>query len=76
MIPGGGPPLRSGGAARPRRGVSITNALLYVLTVFFWGTSWLAIKFQLGVVMVLIGNALILTRGSVLGRRLAGRARV
>ena len=28
----------------------MTNALLYVLTVFFWGTSWLAIKFQLGVV--------------------------
>jgi drug/metabolite transporter (DMT)-like permease len=28
----------------------MTNVLLYVLTVFFWGTSWLAIKFQLGVV--------------------------
>lgn len=26
------------------------NALLYGLTVLFWGTSWLAIKFQLGVV--------------------------
>ena len=28
----------------------MTNLLLYVVTVFFWGTSWLAIKFQLGVV--------------------------
>ena len=26
------------------------NALLYALTVLFWGTSWLAVKFQLGVV--------------------------
>ena len=26
------------------------NVLLYVLTVLFWGTSWLAIKFQLGVI--------------------------
>jgi len=26
------------------------NILLYGLTVLFWGTSWLAIKFQLGVV--------------------------
>ena len=28
----------------------MTNVFLYVLTVFFWGTSWLAIKYQLGVV--------------------------
>lgn len=28
----------------------MTNALLYAVTVLFWGTSWLAIKFQLGVV--------------------------
>jgi drug/metabolite transporter (DMT)-like permease len=28
----------------------MTNALLYIATVLFWGTSWLAIKFQLGVV--------------------------
>ena len=28
----------------------MTNVLLYVFTVFFWGTSWLAVKFQLGVV--------------------------
>ena len=28
----------------------MTNVLLYVLTVFFWGTSWLGIKFQLGIV--------------------------
>lgn len=28
----------------------MTNALLYATTVLFWGTSWLAIKFQLGVV--------------------------
>lgn len=26
------------------------NALLYALTVLFWGTSWLAVKLQLGVV--------------------------
>lgn len=28
----------------------MANFLLYAATVFFWGTSWLAIKFQLGVV--------------------------
>lgn len=28
----------------------MTNALLYTATVLFWGTSWLAIKFQLGIV--------------------------
>ncbi|MDX9859512.1 MAG: DMT family transporter [Rhodospirillales bacterium] len=28
----------------------MTNALLYAATVLFWGTSWLAIKFQLGIV--------------------------
>lgn len=28
----------------------MTNALLYATTVLFWGTSWLAIKFQLGIV--------------------------
>ncbi len=28
----------------------MTNLLLYIVTVFFWGTSWLAIKYQLGVV--------------------------
>jgi drug/metabolite transporter (DMT)-like permease len=28
----------------------MTNSLLYATTVLFWGTSWLAIKFQLGVV--------------------------
>ena len=26
------------------------DILLYALTVLFWGTSWLAIKFQFGVV--------------------------
>jgi drug/metabolite transporter (DMT)-like permease len=29
----------------------MTNLLLYVVTVFFWGTSWLAIRYQLGVVV-------------------------
>lgn len=29
----------------------MTNALLYAATVLFWGTSWLAIKYQLGVVV-------------------------
>jgi len=28
----------------------MTDALLYAATVLFWGTSWLAIKYQLGVV--------------------------
>ena len=28
----------------------MTNVLLYAVTVLFWGVSWLAIKFQLGVV--------------------------
>ncbi len=28
----------------------MTNALLYAATVFLWGTSWLAIRYQLGVV--------------------------
>ena len=31
-------------------GIPMTNLFLYAVTVFFWGTSWLAIKFQLGVV--------------------------
>jgi drug/metabolite transporter (DMT)-like permease len=28
----------------------MNNVLLYLITVFIWGTTWLAIKFQLGVV--------------------------
>ena len=28
----------------------MSNTLLYVITVFVWGTTWLAIEFQLGVV--------------------------
>ncbi|HJO97611.1 MAG: DMT family transporter [Rhodospirillales bacterium] len=54
----------------------MTNVLLYVLTVFFWGTSWLAIKFQLGVVAPevsvlyrMAGAAAILTAYCVLARR-------
>jgi drug/metabolite transporter (DMT)-like permease len=33
----------------PRRGAS-SDLLLFVLPTFIWGTTWLAIKFQLGVV--------------------------
>ncbi|HIB94601.1 MAG TPA: EamA family transporter, partial [Candidatus Lambdaproteobacteria bacterium] len=29
---------------------SAQNVLLYVVTILIWGSSWLAIKFQLGVV--------------------------
>jgi drug/metabolite transporter (DMT)-like permease len=36
-------------AAEPRRGAS-SDLLLFVLPTFIWGTTWLAIKFQLGVV--------------------------
>ena len=36
-------------AAGPRRGLS-SDLLLFVLPTFIWGTTWLAIKFQLGVV--------------------------
>jgi hypothetical protein len=28
----------------------MSNALLYVITVLVWGSTWLAIEFQLGVV--------------------------
>lgn len=28
------------------------NALLYTVTVLIWGSTWLAIKFQLGTVAV------------------------
>ncbi len=28
----------------------MSNALLYVITVLVWGTTWFAIEFQLGVV--------------------------
>jgi drug/metabolite transporter (DMT)-like permease len=34
----------------PRRILSGMNTLLYILTVLIWGTTWIAIKFQLGVV--------------------------
>ncbi len=36
-------------AVEPRRGAS-SDLLLFVLPTFIWGTTWLAIKFQLGVV--------------------------
>ena len=41
------PPLQA--AVEPRRGAS-SDLLLFVLPTFIWGTTWLAIKFQLGVV--------------------------
>ena len=54
----------------------MTNVLLYVLTVFFWGTSWLGIKYQLGVVAPevsvlyrMAAAALILNAYCVLARR-------
>jgi hypothetical protein len=28
----------------------VPNALLYLITVLIWGSTWLAIKFQLGIV--------------------------
>ena len=28
----------------------MTTALLYILVVLIWGSAWLAVKFQLGVV--------------------------
>lgn len=36
-------------AVEPRRGAS-SDLLLFILPTFIWGTTWLAIKFQLGVV--------------------------
>ena len=54
----------------------MTNVLLYVLTVLFWGTSWLGIKFQLGIVAPevsvlyrMAGAAAILIAYCVLARR-------
>lgn len=51
---------------------------LYAITVFFWGTSWLAIKYQLGIVPVevsvayrmIISAVLMLALGVVLRRRM------
>jgi drug/metabolite transporter (DMT)-like permease len=36
-------------SVEPRRGAS-SDLLLFILPTFIWGTTWLAIKFQLGVV--------------------------
>ena len=35
----------------------MTNALLYVTTVFAWGTSWIAVTFQLGVLEPVVSVA-------------------
>ena len=47
MITGTG---ASGGTGHSVLSGSAKNVLLYVVTILIWGSSWLAIKFQLGVV--------------------------
>ena len=56
----------------------MTNVVLYVVTVAIWGSSWLAIKYQLGVVApevsvayrFLLSAAILLMYCSLSGRRL------
>lgn len=56
----------------------MTNAILYAVTVLIWGTTWLAVTFQLGVVPVeqsvayrfLLAGALLLAYCLLRGRRL------
>ena len=43
-------PLRPRAAGSPRAGLDRTDLALYAATVFLWGTSWIAIRAQLGVV--------------------------
>jgi len=37
----------------------VNNAALYILTVLVWGSTWIAIKFQLGDVSPLVSIGLI-----------------
>jgi drug/metabolite transporter (DMT)-like permease len=61
----------------------MTNALLYTTTVLIWGTTWLAVTFQLGVVPVeqsvayrfLLAGSLLLAYCLLRGRRLRLSAR-
>ena len=56
----------------------MTNAILYAVTVLIWGTTWLAVTFQLGVVPIeqsvayrfLLGGGLLLAFCLLRGRRL------
>ena len=55
----------SGGTGYSVLSVSKQNVLLYVVTILIWGSSWLAIKFQLGVVdpMVSVAYRFLLASG-------------
>lgn len=55
----------SGGTGYSVLSVSAQNVLLYVVTILIWGSSWLAIKFQLGVVdpMVSVAYRFLLASG-------------
>ena len=62
MIPGTGP---SGDTGYSGLSGSGQNALLYLATILIWGSSWLAIKFQLGSVdpMVSVAYRFLLASG-------------
>lgn len=55
----------SGGTGYSVLSGSAQNVLLYVVTILIWGSSWLAIKFQLGVVdpMVSVAYRFLLASG-------------
>ncbi len=55
----------SGGSGYSVLSGSAQNVLLYVVTILIWGSSWLAIKFQLGVVdpMVSVAYRFLLASG-------------
>ena len=55
----------SGGTGYSVLSGSTQNVLLYVVTILIWGSSWLAIKFQLGVVdpMVSVAYRFLLASG-------------
>jgi len=54
LIPGTGP---SRGTGSSGFSVSAQNAFLYFTTILIWGSSWLAIKFQLGSVDTMVSVA-------------------
>jgi hypothetical protein len=47
----------SGGTGYSVLSGSAQNVLLYVVTILIWGSSWLVIKFQLGVVDPMVSVA-------------------
>jgi len=55
----------SGGTGYSVLSGSAQNVLLYVVTILIWGSSWLVIKFQLGVVdpMVSVAYRFLLASG-------------